>query len=117
MYNDLRDRMGYEIQQKDEECNQREQDAERHCSDKVNTKNEEVQQYGKCLKTLFLGFFRIHVEICGKTSFFGWFQRFLYKWDLAEAQNSIQDERHTADYYKQNYGRFSIKINEKSFIF
>lgn len=70
MYNDLRDRMGYEIQQKDEECNQREQDAERHCSDKVNTKNEEVQQY---------------------------------KWDLAEAQNSIQDERHTADYYKQNY--------------
>lgn len=50
-------------------------------------------------------------------STFGWFQRFLYKWDLAEAQNSIQDERHTADYYKQNYGRFSIKINEKSFIF
>lgn len=69
MYNDLRDRMGYEIQQKDEECNQREQDAERHCSDKVNTKNEEVQQYGKCLKTLFLdfflGFFTIRVKICG----------------------------------------------------
>ena len=35
------------------------------------------------------------------------FWRFLYKWDLAEAQNLIDDERQTANSYKQNYGLFS----------
>lgn len=45
MNKDLQNKMEYDMEQQIEECNQTVEDAERYCSDKVNTENDVGQEY------------------------------------------------------------------------